>query len=143
MKKYSRKWRKFQKEKEIRRANAEVGEPYSKAKTKKHICLHYVGMPSGIIAGYCASLLEPISETECRCSVCHKVFPIEKMAQMEELVDYLFRKGCITNSKVVAELSQGIEPVYYRKLSATETEIVETITDQVIMPRHFGVLGLF
>ena len=35
MKKYSRKWRKFQQEKEIRRANSKVGEPFSKAKTKK------------------------------------------------------------------------------------------------------------
>lgn len=138
MKKYSRKWQKIQQEKEMLRANT-VGEPFSKTKTKKHLC-YYIGVPSGIVVGHCASLLEPISKMECRCSICHKVFSIEKMAQMDELVDYLFRKGCITQRKVVVELSRGIEPVYYRRLSENETEFFETITDKIVLPRHTGVL---
>lgn len=35
MKKYSKKWRKLQKEKEIRRATTKVGDPFSKAKKQE------------------------------------------------------------------------------------------------------------
>lgn len=140
MKKHSKKWRKIQKEKEIRRANTKVGESFSKAKTKKNLCLHYIGVPSGFIVGNCHSLLESISDIECRCSVCHQVFPIEKVQQMDNLITYLNTKGCTTEIKIIANLSRGIEPVYYRRLSENETEIIDTITDKIVLSRHTGIL---
>lgn len=97
-------------------------------------------MPSGFIVGTCHSLLESISDTECRCSVCHQVFPIEKVQQMDNLITYINTKGCTTEIKIIANLSRGIEPVYYRRLSENETEIIETITDKIVLPRHTGIL---
>ena len=41
MKKYGKKWRKLQREKEMRKANMKIGEPYSKSRLKKRLCLHY------------------------------------------------------------------------------------------------------
>ena len=140
MKKYGKKWRKLQKEKEMRKANMKIGEPYSKSRLKKRLCLHYGGRPGGIVPGYCFSKLIPISESECICSECRKKFPIEKYKQMESLVDYLSNKGCITDGALIAALSEGIEPVYYRHLSETEIEILETVTDGIIMPRHTCIL---
>ena len=140
MKKYGKKWRKLQKEKEMRKANMKVGEPYSKSRLKKRLCLHYGGIPGGIVPGYCFSKLIPISEIECMCSECRKKFPIEKHKQMESLVDYLSNKGCMTDGALIAMLSEGIEPVYYRRLSETEVEILEAVTDGIIMPRHMCIL---
>ena len=140
MKKYGKKWRKLQKEKEIRKANMKVGEPYSKSRLKKRLCLHYGGRPGGIVPGYCYSKLIPISESECICSECRKKFPIKKYKQMESLVDCLSNKGCITDGALISALSEGIEPVYYRRLSETEIEILETVTDEIIMLRHTCIL---
>ena len=140
MKKYSKKWRKLQKEKEIRRATTKVGDPFSKAKNKKHLCLHYGGVPGGIVPGDCYSKLIPISDTACMCCECRKTFPIDKYQQMESLVDYLSNKGCMTHGVLIAMLSEGIAPVYYRRLSESETEIIDTITDKIVLPRHTGVL---
>ena len=81
MKKYGKKWRKLQKEKEMRKANVKIGEPYSKSRLKKRLCLHYGGRPGGIVPGYCFSKLIPISESECMCCECHKTFPIEYRRQ--------------------------------------------------------------
>ena len=140
MKKYGKKWRKLQKEKEMRKANMKIGEPYSKSRLKKILCLHYGGRPGGIVPGYCFSKLIPISESECMCCECHKTFPIEKYKQMESLVDYLSNKGCMTNGTLIAMLSDGIEPVYYRRLSETEIEIIETVDNSIIMPRHTCIM---
>ena len=133
MKKYGKKWRKVQKEKEISRANSKVGKPFSKARHKKHLCLHYGGVPGGILPGHCFSKLIKINDAECMCSECRKTFSIEKYQQMESLVNYLSNKGCLTNEKLIAELSKGIEPVYYSRLSETEIEILESVTDRIIV----------
>ena len=72
MKKNGRKGRRLQKEKAERKAAArakiKVGEPFSKAKTRKKLCLHYKGTPGGFTPGFCYSLLFPIGETECICA---------------------------------------------------------------------------
>lgn len=140
MKKYGKKWRKIQKEKESHRANTKVGEPFSKARHKKHLCLHYGGIPGGFTPGFCYSKLVSISDTECRCCECGKTFSIEKYNQMETLVDYLTNKGCMTDEALIAELSDGIEPVYYRRLAENEIEILETIENQILFPRHTCIM---
>lgn len=140
MKKYGKKWRKIQQEKEIRRAHTKVGEPFSKAKTRKHICLHYVGVPSGFTVGNCCSLLEAISDTECKCRICHRIFPIEKLEQMENLLTYLNAKRDITELEIIINLTHGIEPLYYRRLSEKEIEILELITDKIVLPRHTCIM---
>ena len=140
MKKYGKRWRKLQKEKEIRRANTKVGEPFSKARHKKHLCLHYGGIPSGFTQGFCYSKLVSISDTECRCCECGKTFSIEKYNQMEALVDYLTNKVCMTDGSLITELSDGIEPVYYRRLSENDIEILETIESQILVPRHTCIM---
>jgi len=140
MKKHGKKWRKIQKEKEIRRENTKVGEPFSKARHKKHLCLHYAGIPGGFTWGHCYSKLVLISDTECVCCECKKTFSIEKYKQMESLVKYLSNKGCITDGALIAALSEGIEPVYYRRLSETEIEILKTVTDTTILPKHLCIL---
>lgn len=129
MKKYGKKWRKLEAEKKIERerVQAKAGEPFSSARKKKTLCLHYGGRPGGIIAGWCYSLLVPISEEECICSVCKKRFPIGKLAQMEELVEFLSYSGCVRDEDRYSKLSQGLEPVYFRRLSETETEILEVV----------------
>lgn len=132
MKKYGKKWRKLEAEKKIERerVQAKAGEPFSSARKKKILCLHYGGRPGGIIAGWCYSLLVPISEEECMCRTCKKRFPIGKLTQMEELVEYLSGLGCVRDEeyfKRYSELSQGLEPVYFRRLSETETEILEVV----------------
>lgn len=140
MKKYGRKWRKLQKEKEMRKANVKIGEPYSKSRLKKKLCLHYGGRPGGILPGYCYSFLHPINDKECICSVCRKTFSIKKYGQMQKLVAYLSNKGCVTDTSYIAKLSRGLEPVYYRRLSETEVEIIETVEDGIIMPRHICII---
>ena len=140
MKKNGRKGRRLQKEKteriEATRAKMKVGEPFSKAKTRKKLCLHYEGTPGGFTVGYCYSLLIPRGKTECICAKCGKVFPIEKHDQMKQLVRYLSNKGCITDVAYIMKLSKGIEPVYYRRISENEIEILETVEDKCILPSH-------
>lgn len=130
MKKYGKKWRKLQAEKKLEqeRIAAKAGEPFSKARHRKILCFHYGGRPGGIIAGYCYSQLEKVSETECACWECGKRFPIKKYDQMEKLVKHLSNQGCVVDMKIIQRLSKGLEPVYYRRLSETEVEIVETET---------------
>lgn len=125
MKKGGKLWRKSQKEKEIRKTSMKIGKPFSRARQKKHLCLHYDGVPGGLIMGNCVSKLRPINEKECMCCECHKIFPIEKYEQMEKLVDYLTNKCCITDIDLIAKLSEGLDPVYYRRLSEDEIEILE------------------
>ena len=110
MKKNSRKGRKLQKA-EVERKTAtkkkiKVSEPFSKAKTRKILCLHYEGIPGGVTVGYCWSKLKQHGETECICKECGKVFPIEKYEQMKKLVKYLSNKGCITDVAYIMELSE-------------------------------------
>ena len=62
--KNSKMWRKIQKEKESQRIHMKVSEPFSKAKKRRHLCLHYGGRPGGIVVGYCYSLLEKTNENE-------------------------------------------------------------------------------
>lgn len=143
MKKNGRKWRKEQKEKEERRVIAKqtAVEPFSRERKRKHLCLHYDGIPGGIVAGYCYSLLVPINENECQCRQCGKSFSIDKYSQMENLVDYLSNKGCVTDIKLIEKLSEGLDPVYYRRLSETETEILEELNDKVCLPRHTTIIS--
>lgn len=139
MKKYGKKWRKLEAEKKIERERiqAKAGEPFSSVRKKKILCAHYVKRQSvGYLSSHkkwYSSLLEPISTEECMCSTCKKRFPIEKCAQMEKLLNYLSK---ISNSEHIREevcfkrfskLSQGLEPVYYRRLSETEIEILDTV----------------
>ena len=147
MKKYGKKWRKLQKEKEIRKKNMKIGEPYSRARTKIHICKHYSETiyPNQIIRGgmvfaltFYHSKLSPISDSECMCGECRKLFPINKMDQMEKLVNELFIRK--TDDAYISKLSSELEPVYYRRLSETDIEILETVTDGIIMPRHTCIL---
>ena len=77
------------------------------------------------------------------CSVCKKVFPIEKLKQMQVLVGYLSNKGCLTDVALIKKLSDGLEPVYYYKLSETETKIEETVLDKVVMPSHTFITDQF
>ena len=125
MKKNGKKWRKLQKEKVKRKATMMVGEPYSRASKKIKVCTHYFGQPGSIVAGYCVSLLKKINEEECLCKCCGKRFPIEMYDKMEKLTEYLSNKGCCTYVDYIAELSEGLEPVWYRQLSETEIEVVD------------------
>jgi hypothetical protein len=59
---------------------------------------------------------------------------------MQKLIAYLSNKGCVTDTSYIAKLSRGLEPVYYRRLSETEVEIIETVEDAIIMPRHICVI---
>ncbi len=139
MKKNGRKWRKLQEEKANYEKNRKVGEAFSKAKNRKLLCLHYAGTPGGIVPGFCCSKLFPINEKECKCVDCGKVFSMEKYEQMEQLVDYLSNKGCVTDVELIKELSLGIEPVHYRRLSETEIEIIDVVDDGVVMPNHICI----
>lgn len=122
MKKNGKKWRKYQKENESCRRNVKIGEPYSNQ--RKYLCLHYDGIPGGFIVGYCYSKLTPLNECECVCRECGKVFPIEKYRQMEQLVTYLTNKGCLTDKTLIKNLSKGLEPVYYCRISENEIKII-------------------
>lgn len=136
MKKYGKKWRRVEAEKKIarERMQAKAGEPFSSARKKKMRCAHYVI----VSRKWYDSLLEPISEEECMCLACKKRFPIEKCLQMEELTEFLSGLGCVRDEEQLerySKLSQGLEPVYYRRLSETETEILATEdTSQGWMP---------
>ena len=130
MKKHGKKWRKLQKEKEIRTESLKIGEPFSKAKNKKHLCLHYVGIPGGIIPGYCYSRIRKINENEYVCTGCGKHFSAKQNEQMNMLVSYLKNKGCVTDENYISKLSRGLEPVYYRRLSETEIEIIDTANNK-------------
>ena len=59
------------------------------------------------------------------CVMCKKHFPVKRMEQMNQLVSYLSRKGCTIDEKLIAELSCGIEPVFYHRISETEIRIIE------------------
>ena len=134
MKKYGKKWRAIQKEKEAEKATMKIGEPYSRIRTKIHTCKHYsevVEHQQQIRGGMVFALtfynskLSPISDNECMCSECHKLFPIDKMEQMKKLVQELFVKKA--DDAHFAELSRGLEPVRYRQISENEIEIIETL----------------
>ena len=142
MKKGGKKWRKLQKETEERRAfsEANAGEPFSKARTRKILCLHYDGRPGGILPGHCYSKLVPLNADKCKCHDCGKVFSAEKYEQMNRLVHYLSNKGCVTDMEYIAELSKGLEPVYYCRISETEIKIVETVEDKIMMSGSIGVI---
>lgn len=145
MKKYGKKWRKLEAERKIRKEHMppNTGEPFSKARKKKILCLHYNRIPGLYATMWPQSLLVSISEKECMCRACKKRFPIEKYAQMEELINHLSlvceeQMATHSISEYVideefldrySELSQGLEPVYYRRLSETENEILEAETE--------------
>lgn len=108
---------------------ATAGEPFSGARKRKILCVHYARFELSSRRWY-SSLLEPISIKECMCSTCKKRFPIGKLVQMKELVMYLSGLECVRDGEYLnrySELSQGLEPVYYRRLSETETEILEAV----------------
>lgn len=128
MKKNGKKWRKLQKEAAERRAIAEAraGEPFSKAKTRKKFCCHYDGWGGGPLPGFYHSKLVPLGEKECVCKECGKVFPIEKYEQMERLIKYELNRGNVYDDDRDSDLYEGLEPVYYRRISENEIEILET-----------------
>ena len=124
MKKYGKKWRKLQKEKEsLKKTNVSTARPFLRTCQTKMLCTHYTGRVGGILPGSCHSLLIEKNEKECICTKCKKVFPIKKMAQMNRLVAYLSNKGCMTDEKLINKLSRGIEPAYYYKVSENEMKI--------------------
>jgi len=126
MKKNGRKWRRIQRERNLHKAGVAVAaEPFSNACKRKMLCRHYAGRPGGILPGACHSLLIEQNENECMCVMCKKHFPVKRMEQMNQLVSYLSGKGCTTDEKLIAELSCGIEPVFYHRISETEIRIIE------------------
>ena len=84
--------------------------------------------------GVMNNYIHPISDTECQCSRCHKKFPIETMAIMEEMKElqakrYKYRdldNGLWENYEdkeirgKIEELEKKIPPVCYRKLSPVD-----------------------
>lgn len=153
MKKYGRKQRKIQKEKAARRAKQKQGIPFSKARNVIHFCAHCYDEPveisyvrtlyseDGLVIHYSIpipivqkwktkSRLIPFGENECVCSKCGKRFPIERYMQMEKLLAYLSDENCEKDEKYIAELSRGLEPVRYRRISETENEILETVENE-------------
>lgn len=94
MKKNGRKYRKLQREKVEWKKNhpQKAGEPFSKvqkAYREPAECRHYIipmlgrfpGFPSlGLPSDF---FLQKISDTECKCSVCGKCYPIEKIEEVK------------------------------------------------------------
>lgn len=137
MKKNGRKYRKLQKEKELQKADRKpmkVGEPFSRVSKKRRICLHYGMIGGGIIAGKGYSYLHPVSEDMCQCGCCGKKFPIEAMETMKHLIEYLECAGCCISAGMIRELSEGIEPVAYYRISEIECRICEM--EDIAIPRH-------
>lgn len=145
MKKHGKKWRKLEAERKIRRTRmqANAGEPFSKAREKTILCLHYDRIPGFYATMWPKSLLVPVSEDECMCRACKKRFPLAKHAQMKKLISHLSleceaQMATHTISEYVideefldrySEMSQGLEPIYYRRLSETENEILKAETE--------------
>ena len=74
------------------------------------------------------SYLVPISDKECQCSKCGKIFGIEKMEQMKQIfkkMNELYDQEiyCLTNLEFL-KMWQGLEPVWDRKNSDGSNEIL-------------------
>ena len=74
------------------------------------------------------SNLVPISDKECQCSKCGKIFGIKKMEQMEQIfqkMDKLYDQGiCCLTSLEFLKMWKGLEPVWYRKNPDGSTQIL-------------------
>lgn len=62
-------------------------------------------------------------ENECKCKECGAVFPAELFNRMEQLVDVLSNEVVESNSERWKTLTEGMEIVYYRRVSEQEKEI--------------------
>ena len=65
--------------------------------------------------------LRPFSETDCICSKCGHLFPIEKIEQMKQLFERINELHdsdvSIWEDEVFLKLYQGLEPIWYRNRS--------------------------
>ena len=105
MKKNSRKYRKLQKEQTIRTEQAlqKAGAPFSRHKIRE--CRH--------------KYLHPISDTECQCSECKVIFPIE-----------LYEKSRNSNEAVSREiLEMSLRTVRYYYVAEDEIEYLKPEED--------------
>jgi hypothetical protein len=136
MKKDGKKYRRLQKEKAERRIEAEkrASAPYSKHKVK--LCIHYGAIGGGIIPGYAQSYLYPISDTECRCAECQKVFPIEVYHEMKDFAEGYSRLNCTTMMPEMIKIAKSAKPVkYYYVAEDTIEYLPDDDEDDIIVPR--------
>ena len=139
MKKNSKKWRKIQKEKELRRTTKMVPSPKV---PKESVCTHYLGfpciIPSTTDPKRIPCIITPIyypsfsnsvkrlfdgsnlchqirksSTDQCHCKICKTEFSIDCIEKMDTLIQYLKRPDW--NGEEADKLAIGIEPVRYIK----------------------------
>mgnify|MGYP005756991675 CR=1 FL=1 len=138
MKKNGRKARRLAKEKQAGRlvAEAQAGEPFSRASKRKRLCTHYHTIGGGFTVGIAQSYLQPISESKCCCLVCKTEFSMEQYRAMEAFVNGYSGQGCTTVAQAHAYIQKIVPPVLYCKLDANTVKTFPLEEDTVALPNN-------
>nr|MBP3598318.1 hypothetical protein [Eubacterium sp.] len=126
MKKNGRKYRRIQKEKEIKRIEAEkrAGKPYSKHKIR--VCRHWEGYSVGFGIGHVWSILYPISKEKCVCLDCGIIYSIDVYNKMKTLIEEFNNNYMCTTIHYYSErIQKMIKPVSYYYVAENMIEYTE------------------
>ena len=135
MAKKSKRQRKSEKERELKKSIVTNKQRRAYTKHKKKICRHY---SLNIEGGYYDTYLTKNEDGTYKCSVCGKIFNDEQVERIEALCKYLTSSGVKTTDEVTKHLDTDIMPNEYYYVAPNETVICETIElDPEMLIRHY------
>ncbi len=135
MKKNGKKYRNLKKQQEERRKEAMLTQKPPFSRHRVLICNHvhmshysflrdYYLLHMYLKRGMYSSCLQKKSDTECYCSVCKTVFPIEVKETIDTLLQNLANSNCNNSYRHNISFSEIASPVKYYRTSETDIEYV-------------------
>ncbi len=135
MAKKSKRQRKLEKERELKKSIVTKKQRRAYTKHKKKICGHY---SLNIESGYFDTYLTKNKDGTYKCSGCGKIFNNEQVERIESLCEYLTTPGTKTTEEVAKLLTSNIMPNVYYYIAPDKTELCEIIEqDPEILVRNY------
>ena len=135
MAKKSKRQRKLEKERELKKAIVTKKQRRAYTKQKKKICGHYSWNIEG---GYYDTYLTKNEDGTYKCSGCGKIFNAEQVERIESLCKYLTTPGVKTAEEIAKLLTTEIMPNEYYYVASDEMVICETNEwDPKMLIRHY------
>lgn len=135
MAKKSKRQRRLEKERELKKTMVTKKQRRAYTKHKKKICEHYSWNAAG---GYYDTYLTKNEDGTYKCSGCGKIFNAEQVERIESLCKYLTTSGGKAADEVTKLLDTDIMPNEYYYVAPDETELCRTIewTPELLI-RHY------
>ena len=135
MAKKSKRQRRLEKERELKKGIVTKKQRRGYTKHKKRICEHYSCNAAG---GYYDTYLTKNEDGTYKCSGCGKIFNDEQVERIESLCKYLTTPGVKTAEEIAKLLTTEIMPNEYYYVASDEMVICETIEwDPKMLIRHY------